>query len=105
MKPLSSKLSLAATCVLPFPPPFLSLVELHQRPLTQLSSAGLDVFPSEPTINPLLLANDRLTLLPHMGTETVESQKKMEVLALDNVVRGLTTGRVRNGVWEQREKL
>lgn len=40
----------------------------------QLSSAGLDVFPNEPEINPKLLANERLTLLPHMGTETLESR-------------------------------
>ena len=33
----------------------------------QLSSAGLDVFPNEPEINPRLLANDKLTLLPHQG--------------------------------------
>lgn len=33
----------------------------------QLGSAGLDVFPNEPEINPELLKNDRVTCLPHMG--------------------------------------
>ena len=33
----------------------------------QLGSAGLDVFPEEPKINPELLKNDRVTCLPHMG--------------------------------------
>lgn len=36
----------------------------------QLGSAGLDVFPDEPHINPALLKNDRISILPHMGTET-----------------------------------
>jgi phosphoglycerate dehydrogenase-like enzyme len=35
----------------------------------QLRSAGLDVFPDEPNINPALRNNDQITILPHMGTE------------------------------------
>lgn len=32
-------------------------------------SAGLDVFPNEPEINPELLKLDNVVVLPHMGTE------------------------------------
>lgn len=43
----------------------------------QLYSAGLDVFPNEPEINPKLRAMDNIAILPHMGTETSDSQKKV----------------------------
>ena len=35
-------------------------------------SAGLDVFEEEPKVHPGLLTNPRVTLLPHVGTWTVE---------------------------------
>ena len=58
----------------------------------QLSAVGLDVFPNEPSINPRLLQLPQATLLPHMGTETQESQKKMEIRALTNLRDYLTRG-------------
>ncbi|KAK4047995.1 hypothetical protein OIV83_005029 [Microbotryomycetes sp. JL201] len=69
-----------------------------------LASAGLDVYPNEPEINPRLLANDKLTLLPHMGTETEESQHKMEALALSNIEKALGEGQLMTQVWEQKGK-
>ncbi|KAK4053224.1 hypothetical protein OIO90_003998 [Microbotryomycetes sp. JL221] len=69
-----------------------------------LASAGLDVYPNEPEINPRLLANDKLTLLPHMGTETEESQHKMEALALSNIEKALAQGTLITPVWEQKGK-
>lgn len=45
----------------------------------QLYSAGLDVFPNEPEINPRLVAMENITLLPHMGTETKDTQHKVSV--------------------------
>ncbi|KAF8526064.1 2-hydroxyacid dehydrogenase [Hysterangium stoloniferum] len=50
-----------------------------------LSAAGLDVYPDEPAINPKLLQFPQITILPHMGTETEESQRSMEVRALTNL--------------------
>jgi glyoxylate reductase len=58
----------------------------------QLAAAGLDVFPDEPNVNPKLLELPSVTLLPHMGTETRDSQRKMEVRALTNLRDYLTTG-------------
>ncbi|KAI5478154.1 putative 2-hydroxyacid dehydrogenase UNK4.10 [Pseudohyphozyma bogoriensis] len=67
----------------------------------QLFSAGLDVFPDEPNINPALRNNDKITILPHMGTETVESRFDMESTVLKNVESGLKTGKLINQVPEQ----
>ena len=38
----------------------------------QIASAGLDVYEDEPTIHPGLVGNERVMLLPHMGTWSVE---------------------------------
>lgn len=40
-----------------------------------------------------------------MGTETEESQKKMEVLTIDNIISALTHGTLLTPVWEQKGKL
>lgn len=53
---------------------------------------GLDVFPNEPEVNPRLLTFPNVTLLPHMGTETKDTQKIMEVRALNNLRDFFTTG-------------
>lgn len=58
-----------------------------------LGAVGLDVFPNEPSVNPRLLDFPNATLLPHMGTETRDSQKKMEVRALANIRDFLAKGK------------
>ncbi|KAG6855987.1 hypothetical protein H0H87_008667 [Tephrocybe sp. NHM501043] len=57
-----------------------------------LASVGLDVFPNEPEVNPRLLEFPYITLLPHMGTENQDSQRKMEVRALQNLRDYFITG-------------
>lgn len=64
-------------------------------------SVGLDVFENEPKIHPDLLANPNVILLPHMGTYTVETTKKMEEWAIDNLRAALETGKLKSPVWEQ----
>lgn len=59
----------------------------------QLGAIGLDVYPDEPAVNPRLFEFPNATLLPHMGTETCDSQKKMEIRALGNLLDYLTKGR------------
>jgi len=59
-----------------------------------LYAAGLDVFPNEPKINPILLSLPNVSVLPHMGTETEETQKKMEVRVMRDLEQGLRTGEV-----------
>ncbi|KAJ5767288.1 uncharacterized protein N7511_004904 [Penicillium nucicola] len=51
----------------------------------KVRSAGLDVYECEPEIEPGLVSNPRVMLLPHIGTMTYETQKEMEILVLDNL--------------------
>ena len=51
-------------------------------------------------MNPRLLDFPQVTLLPHMGTENQDSQRKMEVRALSNLKDFLTTGRGKDLVIE-----
>lgn len=55
-------------------------------------AAGLDVFEEEPKIHPELLNDDRVVLLPHVGTDTWETQREMELLVLHNL-RNVAQGR------------
>lgn len=64
-------------------------------------SCGLDVFEEEPKIHPGLLKNRNVMLLPHMGTYTVETQKKMELWCIENVRKALETGKLKSPVPEQ----
>ncbi|KIM63933.1 hypothetical protein SCLCIDRAFT_15408 [Scleroderma citrinum Foug A] len=70
-----------------------------------LSSVGLDVYPDEPNVNPRLLEFPQNTLLPHMGTETQDSQREMEVRALTNLRDFLVKGSGKDLVPEMRGKL
>ncbi|KAJ7647642.1 hypothetical protein FB45DRAFT_822666 [Roridomyces roridus] len=67
-----------------------------------LASVGLDVYPNEPEVNPRLLEFPYITLLPHMGTETQDSQRKMEVRALTNLKDFLTAGKGKDIVIEMK---
>lgn len=70
----------------------------------KISSAGLDVFEHEPKINPGLLKDPRTLLLPHLGTYTVETHRKMEQAVLNNIESFLETGKVATIVPEQKGK-
>ncbi|KAI0079282.1 hypothetical protein K474DRAFT_1617887 [Panus rudis PR-1116 ss-1] len=65
-----------------------------------LGGIGLDVFPDEPDVNPRLLAIPNATLLPHVGTSTGDTLKKMELMAFQNIHDFLTKGRGENVVPE-----
>lgn len=69
----------------------------------QVLSVGLDVFENEPIIHPGLLSNERVLLLPHLGTATVETEKKMEEWALSNVQMAIEQGTLKSIVPEQRK--
>src|SRR5208282_3907166 len=58
----------------------------------KVASAGLDVYEEEPTIHPGLIKNENVLLVPHMGTHTYETQKKMEILVIDNIRAAITKG-------------
>lgn len=53
--------------------------------LGHLGAAGLDVYTDEPAIHPRLLAAPRTVLLPHIGSATEETRRKMAGIAVANV--------------------
>ena len=68
----------------------------------QLGSVGLDVLPDEPHVNPRLLEFPNITLLPHMGTETRDATRKMEVRSLTNIRDYLVHGMGKDLIPEMR---
>lgn len=50
-----------------------------------LFAAGLDVYDGEPTVSPRLLKAPRATLLPHIGSATIDTRTRMGRLACQGV--------------------
>ncbi|KAJ5450505.1 2-hydroxyacid dehydrogenase [Penicillium daleae] len=68
----------------------------------KVRSAGLDVYEEEPKVHSGLLSNPRVMLLPHIGTNTYETQKEMEILVLNNLKSGVEKGELITQVPEQK---
>jgi glyoxylate reductase len=51
--------------------------------------AGLDVFEKEPDVHPDLLEQDRVVVIPHLGSATVETRTAMGLLAAENLITAL----------------
>ncbi|KAG8534197.1 uncharacterized protein KY384_001041 [Bacidia gigantensis] len=66
-------------------------------------AAGLDVYENEPIVHEGLLRNDKCILMPHVGTATLETQRKMEILVLDNLNLAVTEGRLTTPVAESQQ--
>ena len=56
----------------------------------QLAGAGLDVYENEPAITPALLDDDRVVLMPHAGSATVETRREMARMVAEDVRRVLS---------------
>lgn len=56
----------------------------------RIAGAGLDVYAEEPTVHPALLAAPNVTLLPHIGSATLEARTAMGMLAADNLTAHFT---------------
>ena len=56
----------------------------------KLAGAGLDVFENEPVIAPALLDDDRVVLMPHAGSATLETRQEMARMVCEDVRRVLT---------------
>lgn len=69
-----------------------------------IAGAGLDVYEEEPKVHPGLVRNEKVLLLPHMGTYTRETQEKMECLVIDNIRSALTGQGLLNMISEQKEQ-
>ncbi len=70
----------------------------------ELFAAGLDVFEREPEVEVALLDLDNVTLLPHLGSATVQTRTAMGMLAVANLVAALEGRRppnlVNGEVWQ-----
>jgi glyoxylate reductase len=62
----------------------------------QLGAAGLDVFEREPEVHPALLELDNVTIVPHLGTSTLETRVAMGMMAADNLLAALEDRRPPN---------
>lgn len=51
-----------------------------------IAGAGLDVYEKEPHVPPELLRMDNVVLLPHIGSDTMETRTKMGALVVENLL-------------------
>ena len=62
---------------------------VHALDTGEIWGAGLDVFEDEPTVHPGLLSNDKVVLLPHIGSATWQTRKVMAQMCAENILAGL----------------
>jgi len=61
-----------------------------------IAAAGLDVFENEPGFNPDFLSLKNVVLAPHIASSTERTRHRMAMLAAENLVAALTTGKPPN---------
>jgi lactate dehydrogenase-like 2-hydroxyacid dehydrogenase len=61
-----------------------------------IAAAGLDVFEREPQIHPALLQCANAVLAPHIGSASVETRRKMTMIAAENALAALAGRRPPN---------
>lgn len=61
-----------------------------------IAAAGLDVFEREPEVNPLLLKLDNVVLAPHIGSASIDTRRKMSMMAAENALAALSGSRPPN---------
>ncbi|KAI0593142.1 D-isomer specific 2-hydroxyacid dehydrogenase [Biscogniauxia sp. FL1348] len=66
-----------------------------------IAGAGLDVYENEPEVHNGLLESNKVMLLPHMGTWTVETQYQMEICTISNISSALKERKLVSVVPEQ----
>lgn len=71
----------------------------------KVASAGIDVFENEPQVESGLLKNEKIMILPHIGTNTYETQRDMELLVLENLESGVDKGKLVTPIPEQKAQL
>lgn len=71
----------------------------------EIAGAGLDVFENEPLIAPALLDDDRVVLMPHAGSATVETRREMARMVCEDVRRVLAGDRALRGIAPDRSNV
>ncbi len=61
-----------------------------------IAAAGLDVFEREPEVEPKLLTLENVVLAPHIASGSVETRKKMCLMAAENAIAALEGRRPEN---------
>ncbi len=61
-----------------------------------IAAAGLDVYENEPKLNPEFLTFRNVVLAPHIASSTEQTRHRMAMLAAENLVAALTTGKPPN---------
>jgi glyoxylate/hydroxypyruvate/2-ketogluconate reductase len=62
----------------------------------RVAGAGLDVFENEPSLNPSFLAMKNVVLTPHIASSSEATRHAMAMLAAQNLVAALSTGKPPN---------
>lgn len=68
----------------------------------KVSAVGLDVFEDEPTVETGLAKDPRAFIVPHLGTSTIETQRDMELLVLNNLENAVDKGSLLTPISEQK---
>ncbi len=71
-----------------------ALVEALKR--GTVAGAGLDVFENEPALHPDFLELSNVVLTPHIASSSEATRRRMAMLAAENLVAALTTGKPPN---------
>jgi glyoxylate reductase len=61
-----------------------------------IAGAGIDVFENEPQVHPALLKLDNVVLAPHIASASVDTRRKMSMMAAENAVAALEGNRPTN---------
>lgn len=70
----------------------------HALRTGQIRGAGLDVYEREPEVHPDLIGLENVTMAPHVASATVETRKKMAMIAAENVIAALSGHRPPNAL-------
>ena len=54
-----------------------------------IASAGLDVFEREPEVHPVLLTLENVVLAPHIASGSIDTRRKMSLMAAENALAAL----------------
>jgi glyoxylate reductase len=64
-----------------------ALAEALERHI--IAGAGLDVFEQEPNVHPLLLKLENVVLAPHIASASIDTRRKMSLMAAANALAAL----------------
>jgi len=71
-----------------------------------IAGAGIDVFEHEPQVHPLLLQLENVALTPHIASASIDTRRKMSMMAAENAIAALEGRRPPNllnpEVWDRR---